>query len=187
VLPEDGVDGPPVWFGIDKRALTAKWRSWVSVLAMTEDANEGVFGPPPPTGDFVRVASAASVGQLTFDPAPQTLAGWAASDAATRAVIEQDGLGQHVVWRATPNTQSAHPLSSCRIGDDPATSALDDQHELRGHPGLFVTDGSAVPTSLCVNPSLTIAALAERASALLLRRAANFGVHVQPVVPPPGS
>src|SRR2546428_6976443 len=56
------------------------------------------------------------------------------------------------------------------MGDDPATSALDDQHELRGHPGIFVTDGSAVPTSLCVNPSLTVAAVAERASALLLRR-----------------
>ena len=57
-----------------------------------------------------------------------------------------------------------HPLASCRIGDDPATSALDDRHELRGHPGIFVTDGSAVPGALTVNPALTIAALAERAS-----------------------
>ena len=46
------------------------------------------------------------------------------------------------------------------IGDDPATSALTPHHELRGSPGLFVTDGSAVPTSLTVHPSLTIAALA---------------------------
>lgn len=84
------------------------------------------------------------------------------------------------------NAYSAHPLSSCRIGDDPATSALDDRHELRGHPGIFVTDASAVPTSLCVNPSLTIAALAERASALLLRRAAEYGVSVASRVSPPG-
>lgn len=72
------------------------------------------------------------------------------------------------------------------MGDDPATSALDDRHELRGHPGLFVTDGSAVPTSLCVNPSLTIAALAERAAALLLRRGSAFGLTLRPKVPPPG-
>ncbi len=72
------------------------------------------------------------------------------------------------------------------MGDDPATSALDDQHELRGHPGIFVTDGSAVPTSLCVNPSLTIAALAERASALLLRRGSELGLALRPRVPPPG-
>jgi len=49
-----------------------------------------------------------------------------------------------------------------------------------------VTDGSAVPTSLCVNPSLTIAALAERASALLLRRDGEFGLTLRTRVPPPG-
>src|SRR6185436_19760770 len=137
----------------------------------TEDANEGVFGAPPPTGGFIRVAPAAGLGQLTYEASPETLHGWAASDAETKAIVERDGLATHHTWRASPSAQSAHPLSSCRIGDDPATSALDDHHELRGHPGIFVTDGSAVPTSLCVNPSLTIAALAERASALLLRRA----------------
>src|SRR6185436_8026538 len=88
-------------------------------------------------------------------------------------------------WVAGGNVYSAHPLSSCRIGDDAASSACDDRHELRGHPGIFVTDGSAVPTSLCVNPSLTIAALAERAAELLLRRANEFGVTVAPRVRPP--
>ena len=43
------------------------------------------------------------------------------------------------------------------------TSALDDTNELRGHSGIFVTDGSAVPGALTVNPAMTIAALAERA------------------------
>ena len=73
---------------------------------------------------------------------------------------------------------TAHPLGSCRVGDDPATSALDDRHELRGHPGLFVTDAAAVPTSLTVNPSLTIAALAERASPGIIARARETGVPV---------
>jgi choline dehydrogenase-like flavoprotein len=50
--------------------------------------------------------------------------------------------------------------------------------------GVFVTDASSVPTSLCVNPSLTIAALAERASSILLRRAAEYGVAVKPVPQP---
>ena len=104
-----------------------------------------------------------------------------------KTVVEKDGLARHLLWKGTPNVQSAHPLASCRMGDDPATSALDDQHELRGHPGLFVTDASSVPTSLCVNPSLTIAALAERASSLLLRRAGEFGLGVRPRVPPPGT
>ena len=187
ILPEDGVDGAPVWFGVDKKALTARWRSWLTVLAMTEDGNEGVFGTPPPSGNFLRVAASAGLGQLSFQTTPETQRGWDAADGAVKGVVEKDGLARHLLWKGTSNVQSAHPLASCRMGDDPATSALDDRHELRGHPGIFVTDGSAVPTSLCVNPSLTIAALAERASSLLLRRAGEFGLPVRPQAPPPGT
>jgi choline dehydrogenase-like flavoprotein len=78
-----------------------------------------------------------------------------------------------------------HPLSSCRIGDDPGTSALDDRHELRGHPGIFVTDGSAVPTGLTVNPALTISALAERAVPGIVAAARERGVDVRYGAPAP--
>lgn len=186
VLAEDGVPGPPTWFGVDKKTLTSQFPSWLTVLAMTEDANEGVFGPPPPTGNFTRVSVVAGLGQLSYPTAPETQRGWDASDATVKAIVEKDGLARHLLWKAGGNGYSAHPLSSCRMGDDPATSALDDQNELRGHPGIFVADGSAVPTSLCVNPSLTIAALAERASALLLRRAGTYGLTLRAHVPPPG-
>jgi len=183
---EDGVDGPPVWFGIDKRDLTSRWRSWLTIAAFTEDANEGVFDSKlPDFGNFTR-AGAVSVGQLTYDIAPETEHGFDLSDAASRSIMTRDGLATHHLVKSTDNIQCAHPLASCRIGDDPKTSALDDRHELRGHPGIFVTDASSVPTSLCVNPSLTIAALAERASWILLRRAANYGVEVAQRVPPLG-
>jgi enediyne biosynthesis protein E9 len=186
IMAEDAVNGAPTWSGLDKRDLTDRWRSWLTVLAMTEDDNEGVFGPPPPTGNFVRIVPAASLGQINYPINTSTQTGFDVSDAAAASILERDGLGQHLLWKATPNVQSAHPLASCRIGDDPDTSALDDRHELRGHPGIFVTDGAAVPTSLSVNPSLTIAALAERAAALLLTRAPEYGVAVARKVPPPG-
>lgn len=132
------------------------------------------------------MAASAGLGQLSFHTTPETQRGWDAADTAVKAVVEKDGLARHLLWKGTPNVQSAHPLASCCMGDDPATSALDDRHELRGHPGIFVTDASAVPTS-CVNPSLTIAALAERASSLLLRRAGDFRLPVRPLAPPPGT
>ena len=97
------------------------------------------------------------------------------------SIMTLDGLATLHLVKSTNKIQCAHPLASCRIGDDPETSALDDSHELRGHPGIFVTDASSVPTSLCVNPSLTIAALAERASSIMLTRAAEYGVTVTPV------
>jgi choline dehydrogenase-like flavoprotein len=177
-----GVSGDPSWFGVDKRDdLLSRWRSWLTVLAMTEDANEGVFGPPPETGNYTRLGQGTAIGQLKYDIAPQTEHGFKLSDTASRSIMEHDGLASIHEVASTDKIQCAHPLASCRMGDDPETSALDDRHELRGHPGIFVTDGASVPTSLCVNPSLTIAALAERASSILLRRAANYGVTVKPV------
>jgi choline dehydrogenase-like flavoprotein len=186
ILPEDGRPGQPSWFGKDKKELARRWRSWLTLLALTEDDNEGTFGPPPPTGNFVRAASSAVVSTLSYHANEHTRRGWRASDRALRRIVEKDGLGQHLAWTGGQPTLSAHPLSSCRIGDDPATSALTPHHELRGSPGLFVTDGSAVPTSLTVNPSLTIAALAERASRSIGRRAADLGVELGPLAPPPG-
>jgi choline dehydrogenase-like flavoprotein len=76
-------------------------------------------------------------------------------------------------------------LSSCRIGDDANTSALDERHELRNHPGIFVTDGSAVPTGLTVNPALTISALAERAMPGIVAAARERGIDVTYGAPTP--
>ena len=185
ILLDDGVDGPPSWFGVDKRDLTSRWRSWLTVLAMTEDANEGVFGPAPATGNFTRIGQGAAQGQLRYDMAPETRHGFHLSDAASASIMTLDDLATLHLVKSTNKIQCAHPLASCRIGDDPNTSALDDQHELRGHPGIFVTDASSVPTSLCVNPSLTIAALAERAASILLARAAEYGVVASRLPPPP--
>ena len=47
---------------------------------------------------------------------------------------------------------------------DHAHGVVDEFGAVHGYPGLFVVDGSVVPTSLARNPSATIAALAERAA-----------------------
>jgi cholesterol oxidase len=44
---------------------------------------------------------------------------------------------------------------------------IDHQHRVFGYDGLYVVDGSAVSANPGVNPSLTIAALAERAMAFI--------------------
>jgi choline dehydrogenase-like flavoprotein len=48
------------------------------------------------------------------------------------------------------------------MGDDPARSAVDRNGESHEVKRLFVGDGSLVPRTLSVNPSLTIMALATR-------------------------
>ena len=48
------------------------------------------------------------------------------------------------------------------MADDPSLGVVDDAGKVYGYEGLHVLDGSIVPTALGVNPSKTIAALAER-------------------------
>lgn len=170
----------PTWFGREKKEILKQWKSWLTIFLMTEDDNEGVFGPPPPTGNAFRISQQMLArGPLRYDPTPNTLRGWAEADAKVKEILEKDGLAKVMPWtNDVVGAYTVHPLSSCRIGDDPATSALDDRHELRGHPGIFVTDGSAVPSGLTVNPALTISALAERAIPGIVAAARDRGVNV---------
>jgi choline dehydrogenase-like flavoprotein len=170
----------PSWFGKEKKEVLKQWKSWLTIFLMTEDDNEGVFGPPPPTGNSFRISQQLlAKGPLRYEPTPNTLRGWERADAKTKEILEKDGLATVMPWtNDVVGAYTVHPLSSCRIGDDPATSALDDRHELRGHPGIFVTDGSAVPCGLTVNPALTISALAERAIPGIVAAARERGVDV---------
>jgi cholesterol oxidase len=65
---------------------------------------------------------------------------------------------------------TVHPLGGCPMSDDPARGVTDDRGRVHGYEGLYVLDGSIVPTALGVNPSKTIAALAERGVEGLLAR-----------------
>ncbi|WP_326560765.1 GMC family oxidoreductase [Micromonospora sp. NBC_01796] len=170
----------PSWFGVEKKELMRQWPSWLTIFTMSEDDNEGVFGPPPPTGNANRISQQMlGQGALQYRPTVNTRRGWDLSDAEVKAILEKDGLSRVMPWtNEVVGAYTVHPLASCRIGDDPETSALDDRHELRNHPGIFVTDGSAVPGALTVNPALTIAALAERAMPGIVRAARERGVQV---------
>lgn len=154
---------------------------------MIEDDNEGVFGPPPATGNAHRISQQLlGRGNLRYAPTQNTLNAWAASDAEVKEILEKDGLAQVMPWtNDLVGAYTVHPLASCRMGDDPHTSALDDRNELRGHPGIFVTDGSAVPGALTVNPALTISALAERAVPGIVEAAQNRGIRVSYGAPAP--
>jgi choline dehydrogenase-like flavoprotein len=56
-----------------------------------------------------------------------------------------------------------HLLGTARMGDDPATSVVDQWGRAHDVPNLFVIDGSVFVTSTGVNPTATIMAVALRA------------------------
>jgi hypothetical protein len=57
-------------------------------------------------------------------------------------------------------------FGGCAIGSSAVNGVVDAYHRVFGHPGLHILDGSTVCTNPGVNPSLTITAQAERATAL---------------------
>jgi len=61
---------------------------------------------------------------------------------------------------------TAHLIGGVCIGENPDHGVVDAYHRVFGHPGLHVVDGSVIGANLGANPSLTIAALAERAMAM---------------------
>jgi choline dehydrogenase-like flavoprotein len=50
------------------------------------------------------------------------------------------------------------------MGRDPRTSVVGADHQTHDTPGVYVADGSVVPSSPAVNPQVTIMALATRAA-----------------------
>ncbi len=68
-------------------------------------------------------------------------------------------------WSFFKKPLTVHPLGGCAMADAATEGVVSPTGEVHGYPGLFVADGSMLPTSLGVHPALTIAALAERVAA----------------------
>jgi choline dehydrogenase-like flavoprotein len=62
-----------------------------------------------------------------------------------------------------------HPLGTARMGRNPATSVVAPDHQVHDTPGVYVADGSVLPSSPAVNPQVTIMALATRAAEQIAR------------------
>ncbi|MEL7163091.1 MAG: GMC oxidoreductase, partial [Bacteroidota bacterium] len=57
-----------------------------------------------------------------------------------------------------------HEMGTARMGRDPKTSVLNKHNQVWNCTNLYVTDGAAMTSASCVNPSLTYMALTARAA-----------------------
>ncbi|WP_084134473.1 GMC oxidoreductase [Paenibacillus harenae] len=63
-----------------------------------------------------------------------------------------------------------HEAGTCRMGDDPDTSATDRYGQIHGVPGLYVADNSIFPVMGAANPTLAMVALAIRTADYIIRQ-----------------
>jgi choline dehydrogenase-like flavoprotein len=141
-----GDEGGPLW-GPRLVDAMGKFRHWVGVLAMSNDDNNSAVALDENGAERFDVEFRPNE-QERIDSALQF----------SKDVLDAAGATQ-VLWTGIAST---HVQGSCRMGDDPARSAVDRNGESHEVKRLFVGDGSLVPRTLSVNPSLTIMALATR-------------------------
>ena len=135
----------PMW-GEPLVEAVREYRRWVGLLAMVNDENNGTVELGD-DGEHFGVAFNERERKRLDD-----------SLAFSRDVLLAAGAGR-VLWSGIAST---HVQGSCRMGDDPAVSVVDRNCESHEVKRLYVGDGSLVPRTLSVNPSLTIMALATR-------------------------
>jgi choline dehydrogenase-like flavoprotein len=139
---EDG----PMW-GTRLTDAVSKFRHWIGLLAMVNDENNA---------QVVVDENGMERFELDFNEREQQRI--EDSFAFSRRVLEAAGATK-ICWTGLSST---HVQGSCRMGDDPERSAVDRTGKVHGVEGLYVGDGSLLPRTLSVNPSLTIMALATR-------------------------
>ena len=94
-----------------------------------------------------------------------------------------EAAGGRNIW--AEDTETAHLMGTCRMGDDPRTSVVNADGRSWDIPNLWICDGSLFPTSGGVNPSLTIQALAcrigDRIAAMAARGELSAGAKVRQI------
>jgi choline dehydrogenase-like flavoprotein len=84
--------------------------------------------------------------------------------ATAKEMVEAAGY-QNITDRskmAAPGNAN-HEMGTARMGRDPKTSVLNGFNQMHAVKNVFITDGSCMTSSSCVNPSLTFMALTARA------------------------
>jgi cholesterol oxidase len=135
-------------------------------LAMGCDLANGVIRLNPVTGEL----------QIGWDVASNLPLYGAEQRLANDVAIAMGGkLALNPLWKLLRIPVSVHNLGGCVMADSPTRGVTDGTGQVYGYPGLYVLDGAILPAATGVNPSHTIAAVAERNVEAAIRRITGNG------------
>jgi cholesterol oxidase len=126
--------------------------TWLPLLALGRDAPDGVM----------RLKR----GDLDLDYTMQSSGAYYAGveDTLRRLALVLGAKLTNWPLRLFKRVITVHPLGGCPMGCSTEEGVVNDRGEVFGYPGLYVVDGSVMPGPVGPNPSLTIAAFADRAA-----------------------
>ena len=131
---------------------TAAW--WAHAEGLPSDDNAVTLDPD------VKDARGLPVARLTYE--------WGANDIAL-AGAARDKAAEMMAASGARKVRvglnyGAHAMGSCRMGDDPSTSVVDQFCQSHDVPNLYICDTSVFVTGSGLNPTLTAMAIAQRAA-----------------------
>lgn len=163
----DGDDVEPWFWGEANVELMKQYRRRVIVLV--------AFGLTPPTGVLTLELGRPRL-RLVLDPSLRRY--YKQTRELLESILGRNGCrvidpsfvnGQGLPHRDV-HFSSSHPTGSCRMAMNRTRGVTDATGAVFGYPGLYVSDGASIPSSLAVNTSLTILANAERIAERILQR-----------------
>ncbi len=176
----EGVAGPPAYAalslpltGARHAAAMADYQRLAQCGLMVSDGSRGSVRPLPGTGG-ARALIRYDIGERDV---ARFRVGLAHLDELFRAAGALEvylplpaGVPPEQARAHDLKLMAFHPLGTARADADPARGVLDPDLRVHDVEGLYVADGSVMPSSLGVNPQITIMALATRLAYHLLGR-----------------
>jgi choline dehydrogenase-like flavoprotein len=124
------------------------------------------------------VHSMRSVSKIFFAAGAETALIPASRTGAVRATACDADLEEQIhprfFRRGLAPVASAHPQGGCRMGPSIESSVVDSYGRLHGAANIFVADASVFPTSVKVNPYLSVMVLADRTADYVRRNISQW-------------
>lgn len=162
------------WVGRKLMDVMANFPRLATFGVMVQDVSRGAVrtgpaGKPLITYDLGRYdlqrmqKAVVTLCELFKAAGARTLYPFVVGDHEVRTQSEIDALARRTLEPGDIEVTAFHPLGTARIGTDPTRSVLTPDGETREVKDLYVMDGASIPSSLGVNPQMTIMALSLRA------------------------
>ncbi len=146
-------DGIPLW-GRKQKEIMENYRFYAGIFVNIHDKNDGRIFRDPETG-LEKIYKPVTADDKSRFRAAKALCQEGLEAAGAQKTLDSVYLSHHV-------------QGSCRMGQDPERSVVDANCKMHDVEGLYVMDGSVIPSVIDANPSLTIMALSDRLGKYLL-------------------